>query len=124
MLVLGSASVVLVFISTLVLGTLIYNLLTSLGFIDILKRVSAIKTGRRDYYECGFTPQEQKPIKVSTQFLLITVFFILYDVELTFGFPAVSSLSYGGLVTTLLVQFFFFVLYISLQVDYNRHALS
>ena len=120
----GAHSVTLILISNIILGTLIYNLLTSLGFITILKRLSSLRPTRRDFYECGFKPMEQKPIRVAIQFLIIAIFFILYDTELTFGFPLVSALLYSGLFTILMVKFFFLVLYVSLQVDYNRHALN
>ena len=119
----GDYEVFSVFTATFLLGTLIYNLLTSLALIDILKRFGFVKPNRRDFYECGFKPQTQKPIKVSLQFLIICIFFLLYDIELIFLFPFASSVTFIGLFDTLLLMFFFFVLYLSLQVDYNRHAL-
>ena len=109
--------------TTLLLGTIIYNLFTSLMFIDTLKRFGFVKPTRRDFYECGFKPQTQKPIKVSLQFLIICIFFLLYDIELVFLFPFASSVTFIGLYDTWLLSLFFIVLYLSLQVDYNRHAL-
>jgi len=82
-----------------------------------------MKAARRDFYECGFKPQSQRPIKVSLQFLLICVFFLLYDIELVFLFPFVSGLTFTGLYDILLIILFFTVLFISLQLDYERHAL-
>jgi len=82
-----------------------------------------MKATRRDFYECGFKPQSQRPIKVSLQFLLICVFFLLYDIELVFLFPFVSGLTFTGLYDILLIILFFTVLFISLQIDYERHAL-
>ena len=82
-----------------------------------------MKNTRRDFYECGFKPQTQKPIKVSIQFLIICVFFLLYDIELVFLFPFVSGITFLGLYDTLLLILFFTVLYVSLQIDYERHAL-
>ena len=110
-------------LSIFILTTLIYNLLTFLSFKDILRRFGFMKNTRRDFYECGFKPQTQKPIKVSIQFLIICVFFLLYDIELVFLFPFVSGITFLGLYDTLLLIFFFTVLYISLQIDYERHAL-
>ena len=78
-------------LSIFILTTLIYNLLTFLSFKDILRRFGFMKNTRRDFYECGFKPQTQKPIKVSIQFLIICVFFLLYDIELVFLFPFVSG---------------------------------
>jgi NADH:ubiquinone oxidoreductase subunit 3 (subunit A) len=110
-------------LSIFILTTLIYNLLTFLSFKDILRRFGFMKNSRRDFYECGFKPQTQKPIKVSIQFLIICVFFLLYDIELVFLFPFVSGITFLGLYDTLLLILFFTVLYISLQIDYERHAL-
>jgi NADH:ubiquinone oxidoreductase subunit 3 (subunit A) len=110
-------------LSIFILTTLIYNLLTFLSFKDVLRRFGFMKNTRRDFYECGFKPQTQKPIKVSIQFLIICVFFLLYDIELVFLFPFVSGITFLGLYDTLLLILFFTVLYISLQIDYERHAL-
>jgi len=101
----------------------VYNVITILSFKDLLKRFGFVKVNRRDFYECGFKPQTQKPIKVSIQFLLICVFFLLYDIELVFLFPFVSGLTFLGLYDLWLIIFFFSILYLSLQVDYERHAL-
>jgi len=106
-------------LSIFILTTFIYNLLTFLSFKDILRRFGFMKNTRRDFYECGFKPQTQKPIKVSIQFLIICVFFLLYDIELVFLFPFVSGITFLGLYDTLLLILFFTVLYISLQIDYN-----
>jgi len=82
-----------------------------------------MKATRRDFYECGFKPQSQRPIKVSLQFLLICVFFLLYDIELVFLFPFVSGLTFLGLYDLLLILLFFMVLFVSLQIDYEKNAL-
>jgi NADH-quinone oxidoreductase subunit A len=82
-----------------------------------------MKATRRDFYECGFKPQSQRVIKVSIQFLLICVFFLLYDIELVFLFPFVSGYTTTGAYDLLLIVFFFFILFKSLNIDYERHAL-
>lgn len=94
-----------------------------LSFKDILRRFGFMKATRRDFYECGFKPQSQRVIKVSIQFLLICVFFLLYDIELVFLFPFVSGYTGTGAYDLLLVIFFFFILFKSLNIDYERHAL-
>lgn len=109
--------------SILILATLVYNVITILSFKDILRRFGFMKITRRDFYECGFKPTTQKPIKVSIQFLLICVFFLLYDIELVFLFPFASGLTFLGFYDLLLLTLFFSILYISLQIDYERHAL-
>lgn len=106
-----------------VLGFIIYNVVNMLSFRDLLKRFGFLKIARRDFYECGFRPTTQKPIRVPIQFLLICIFFLLYDIELIFLFPLVSVATFSGLYDLLLIVFFFSVLLVSLVIDFNRHAL-
>ena len=107
----------------MVLGVLVYNVITILSFKDILRRFGFLKRSRRDFYECGFKPRKQKPVTITLQYLLICVFFILYDIELIFLFPFVASYNYLGLYDILLLILFFAVLFIGLLVEYERHAL-
>lgn len=119
----GDFEVFISFISVMILGTLVYNVITILSFKDILRRFGFLKRSRRDFYECGFKPRKQKPVTITLQYLLICVFFILYDIELIFLFPFVASYNYLGLYDILLLVLFFAVLFIGLLVEYERHAL-
>ena len=74
---------------------------------NLLKRFGFLKIARRDFYECGFKPQTQKPIRLPIQFLLICVFFLLYDIELVFLFPYVSGVVFSGFYDFILLIFFF-----------------
>lgn len=120
----GDFEVLLITVSVLLISTIVYNVINFLTFKDLLRRFGFLKQSRRDFYECGFKPQTQRPIKVSIQFLLICVFFLLYDIELVFLFPFVSGLTFTGLYDTLLIFLFFTMFITSLNIDYERHALS
>lgn len=119
----GDFEVLLSVLSVSLLSTIIYNIITVLSFKDILRRFGFMRASRRDFYECGFKPNVQRPVKISLQFLLICVFFLLYDIELVFLFPFVSGLTFTGLYDLLLLSLFFIVLFLSLNIDYERHAL-
>ena len=109
--------------SVSILAIIVYNVITVLSYKDILRRFGFMKIARRDFYECGFKPQTQKPIKVSIQFILICIFFLLYDIELVFLFPFVSGFTFTGIYDLFLITFFFLILFLSLNIDYERHAL-
>lgn len=109
--------------STTLLGLIVYNVINCFTFRELLKRFGFTKTSRRDFYECGFRPVSQKPIRLPVQFLLICVFFLLYDIELIFLFPYVSGATFSGLYENLLLLIFFLCFFISLIFDFNRHAL-
>ena len=119
----GDFEVFFNYFSIIILGCIIYNIITCFTFRDILKKFGFLKIARRDFYECGFRPQTQKPIKLPIQFLLICVFFLLYDIELIFLFPYVSGILFSGFFDFLLLFIFFFLLFLSLIIDYDRHAL-
>ena len=120
----GDFEVLFAILSVSILSTLVYNIITALSFKAVLRRFGFMKASRRDFYECGFKPQTQRPIKISLQFLLICVFFLLYDIELVFLFPFVSSITFTGFYDLILILMFFTVFFVSLNVDYERHALS
>nr|APW82440.1 nad3 [Laurentiella strenua] len=109
--------------STILLGIIIYNVISCFSFRNLLKRFGFLKISRRDFYECGFKPQTQKPIRLPIQFLLICVFFLLYDIELVFLFPYVSGITFAGLYDFYLIIFFFLFFVATLAIDYERHAL-
>lgn len=119
----GDFEILYTVLSVLVLGFVIYNVINSFSFREILNRFGFLKVSRRDFYECGFRPTKQKTIRLPIQFLLICVFFLLYDIELIFLFPFVSGLDFVGLYEFVIIIFFFFMLFFSLVIDFNRHAL-
>ena len=120
----GDFEVYLCMVSVSGLAAIVYNVITALSYKDIMRRFGFLKNTRRDFYECGFKPQNQRPVKIALQFLLICVFFLLYDIELVFLFPYVSSYTFTGLYDLLLIILFFSVLFGSLNIDYERHALN
>lgn len=109
---------------TTILCLAVYNILNFMTFRDLLKRFGFFKVARRDFYECGFRPQTQKPIRLPIQFLLICVFFLLYDIELIFLFPLVSCATFLVFHDFFLISFFFLLFLLSIIIDFNRHALT
>lgn len=110
--------------SVLILGFIIYNVINILNLRGLLKRFGFLKLSRRDFYECGFKPTVQKSIRLPIQYLLICVFFLVYDVEFLFMFPFISVINFLGSYDMELVGIFFFCLIVSLNFDYNRHAME
>jgi NADH:ubiquinone oxidoreductase subunit 3 (subunit A) len=109
--------------SVWLLAVIVYNVINIMSFRDILKRFGFLKIARRDYYECGFRPQTQRVIRLPIQFALICCFFLLYDIELVFILPYLATITFAGLLETLLVVLFFFIFLVSFIIDYERHAL-
>lgn len=121
--ILGDFEVFINFFSIFLLGLIIYNIVNIFSFRDLLRRFGLTKLARRDFYECGFRPQKQKPIELPIQFILVTIFFLMYDIELVFLFPYVSGLYYDGMYDFILFILFMFLFLISVCIDFERHAL-
>ena len=92
----GDFDIFLATLSVVILGFVIYNVINSFSFRELLKRFGFLKKSRRDFYECGFKPTKQKTIRLPIQFLLICIFFLLYDIELIFLFPFISGINFLG----------------------------
>jgi NADH:ubiquinone oxidoreductase subunit 3 (subunit A) len=120
---LGDFEIFFATVSVTILGFIVYNVINCFSFRELLKRFGFLKISRRDFYECGFKPVNQKTIRLPIQFLLICVFFLLYDIELIFLFPFVSGITFVGFYDSLMIFLFFSVLLLSLIFDFNRHAL-
>ena len=119
----GDFEVFVNYTTVIILAIIIYNVINLFSFKNLIARFGLSKLARKDFYECGFKPQKQKPIQLPIQFLLICVFFLLYDVELVFLFPYVSGILFCGAYDFIMLFFFFFIFLISLFIDYDRHAL-
>lgn len=109
---------------TQVLATVIVAILSCFSYKNLILRFSILKTARKDYYECGFRPIIQKPIQMSNQFIMICIFFVIYDIELAFSFPLVSTISNSSLQD----YFGFFLIYgtmlFSIFYDFDRNLLN
>lgn len=120
----GDLEVFFNYSNVIILGTIIYNVINFTSFKSLLKKFGFLKLSRKDYYECGFRPQHQRTIKLPIQFLLVTIFFLMYDIEFVFIFPYVSGITFNVFFDFFLLIFFFSLFFISLFIDYERHALQ
>jgi NADH-quinone oxidoreductase subunit A len=61
-------------------------------------------------YECGFEPFEDARAKFDVRFYLVSILFIIFDLEIMFLFPWSVSLNSLGLWGLLIMFFFLFIL--------------
>lgn len=108
---------------SLLFGLIIYNVINVFFFKNLLQRFGLFKLARKDFYECGFRPQTQKPVKMSVQFFMILIFFLLYDIELLFFFPFIAGMGVIGLFDLLVFNAFILLFLASMVIDYSKHAL-
>lgn len=113
-------------------GVFVFFALTTVAFLATLMITRAISRhiARRDteklklsIYECGPEPSKQ-PNRLSAQFYLIALLFILFDVEIIFMFPwAVDfkPLGWFGFIEMIL---FIFLLLVGFVYAWKKGALT
>lgn len=95
-------------------------ILSIFSFKNVLNRFGILKNSRREFYECGFKPVVQKPVQFTVQFLVVCMFFVIYDIELIFSFPLVSTTSNHALVDVLIFTILYGSFILSLFFDFDQ----
>lgn len=120
----GDFDILISYLSVFFLGIIIYKIINSFFLRDLVRRFGTMKDTRKDFYECGFRPTTQKPIKMPIQFLIICIFFLIYDMEFAYLFPIVIGGPFSlGFFDFVLFFFFFSMLILALYIDYDRQVL-
>nr|AII02474.1 NADH dehydrogenase subunit 3 [Astrotischeria sp. MJT-2014] len=76
-------------------------------------------------FECGFDPKSSARIPFSLHFFLITVIFLIFDVEIALIFPMILTFSFVNVKTWMITSMFFFlILIIGLYHEWNQNMLN
>lgn len=96
-------------------------LLAGLSFSKRLKE----DREKRSPFECGFTVKSLPRLPISLRFFLISVVFLIFDVELVLLFPvAVRNIQSGGLVAFRVLTLFILILLGGLFHEVNQGRLN
>lgn len=77
-------------------------------------------------YECGFDPFEESREKFDIHFYLVSILFIIFDLEIAFLFPWGIALSLGMIQSFgfLTMVYFLFVLTVGFIYEWKKGALE
>nr|YP_010700043.1 NADH dehydrogenase subunit 3 [Parasa lepida]WCH63176.1 NADH dehydrogenase subunit 3 [Parasa lepida] len=76
-------------------------------------------------FECGFDPKSMARIPFSMHFFLITVIFLIFDVEIALIFPMIPLFKKVNFLTWSLISIFFFlILLLGLYHEWNQNMLN
>nr|YP_011035833.1 NADH dehydrogenase subunit 3 [Penicillidia jenynsii]WRI60689.1 NADH dehydrogenase subunit 3 [Penicillidia jenynsii] len=76
-------------------------------------------------FECGFDPKSSSRIPFSLHFFLITVMFLIFDVEITLILPMILTFKFSNLLNwSLLSILFLIILLIGLYHEWNQGMLN
>ncbi|MEM7071883.1 MAG: NADH-quinone oxidoreductase subunit A [Pseudomonadota bacterium] len=75
-------------------------------------------------YECGFKPFEDARIRFDVRFYLVTLLFIIFDLEIAFLFPWAVSLGEIGVLGFTSMMIFLGVLTVGFIYEWRKGALD
>nr|UNP54398.1 NADH dehydrogenase subunit 3 [Risoba prominens] len=106
-----------------ILISLISNIMMFLSII--LSKKSFSDREKSSPFECGFDPKSSARMPFSLHFFLITVIFLIFDVEIALIFPIIPLFKLVNLMIWAKISFFFIlILLIGLYHEWNQNMLN
>nr|YP_010627154.1 NADH dehydrogenase subunit 3 [Mecodina praecipua]WBK26845.1 NADH dehydrogenase subunit 3 [Mecodina praecipua] len=91
----------------------------------ILSKKSFSDREKSSPFECGFDPKSSARIPFSLHFFLITVIFLIFDVEIALIFPIIPLFKMVDFILWTKISFFFIIiLVIGLYHEWNQNMLN
>nr|AZH07863.1 NADH dehydrogenase subunit 3 [Lepinotus reticulatus] len=112
--------------------TLLLLMLFSLILAMILNTASSILSfksledqDKLSPFECGFDPLKNTRMPFSLRFFLITIIFLIFDVEITLILPLISNFSTSNLNLWIMISLpFLMILIIGIIHEWNQGMLN
>nr|YP_010947338.1 NADH dehydrogenase subunit 3 [Mustilizans shennongi]WGO62365.1 NADH dehydrogenase subunit 3 [Mustilizans shennongi] len=91
----------------------------------ILSKKSFNDREKSSPFECGFDPKSSARIPFSLHFFLITVIFLIFDVEIALIFPIILTFKMVNFLTWSKISLFFIlILLFGLYHEWNQNMLN
>nr|WKU84171.1 NADH dehydrogenase subunit 3 [Somula decora] len=91
----------------------------------ILSKKSYSDREKSSPFECGFDPMSSSRIPFSLKFFLITIIFLIFDVEIALILPMILIMNYSNLfIWTLTSIIFILILLLGLYHEWNQGMLN
>nr|QNE85943.1 NADH dehydrogenase subunit 3 [Euphylidorea dispar] len=112
---------------TLMIMTTIIMLITLIVMIlaSLLSKKTMMDREKNSPFECGFDPKSSSRIPFSLKFFLITIIFLIFDVEIALILPIIMIINTSNLINwTITSTIFIIILLIGLYHEWNQGALE
>nr|YP_010326953.1 NADH dehydrogenase subunit 3 [Chorodna fulgurita]UNP54203.1 NADH dehydrogenase subunit 3 [Chorodna fulgurita] len=91
----------------------------------ILSKKSFMDREKSSPFECGFDPKSSARIPFSLHFFLITMIFLIFDVEIALIFPIIKLFKLVNFFLWMKISFFFIIiLLLGLYHEWNQNMLN
>nr|SSW94141.1 NADH dehydrogenase subunit 3 [Hypermnestra helios maxima] len=113
--------ILLLMMSSLII--IISNIMMLLSMI--LSKKSLMDREKCSPFECGFDPKSSARMPFSLHFFLITMIFLIFDVEIALLFPIIMTFNLINFMTMMKISFFFLImLLMGLYHEWNQNMLN
>nr|WEG23143.1 NADH dehydrogenase subunit 3 [Bithia sp. 1 HNL-2023a] len=91
----------------------------------IISKKNYLDREKTSPFECGFDPKSSSRMPFSLRFFLITIIFLIFDVEITLIFPIILIMKISNLMMwTLTSTIFVMILLLGLYHEWNQGMLN
>nr|UPX88518.1 NADH dehydrogenase subunit 3 [Tachina fera] len=92
---------------------------------SIISKKSIIDREKSSPFECGFDPKSSSRLPFSLRFFLITIIFLIFDVEIALILPIILIIKFSNLmVWTITAIVFILILLLGLYHEWNQGMLN
>nr|AHI16922.1 NADH dehydrogenase subunit 3 [Actias artemis aliena] len=114
---------IILMMSIMILITFISNIIMFLSII--LSKKSFTDREKSSPFECGFDPKSSARIPFSLHFFLITIIFLIFDVEIALIFPIIYLFKSVNFFIWMKTSFFFIIiLLVGVYHEWNQNMLT
>nr|AWN56318.1 NADH dehydrogenase subunit 3 [Nephaspis sp. DPP-2018] len=107
--------------------TIISMLITflMLVIVNLISKKSFKDREKNSPFECGFDPKNSARLPFSIQFFLITLIFLIFDVEITLIIPFIFMMKFTNILNITIIYLFFIMILIGgLFHEWNQGVLN
>nr|YP_009255406.1 NADH dehydrogenase subunit 3 [Melanagromyza sojae]ANA56773.1 NADH dehydrogenase subunit 3 [Melanagromyza sojae] len=107
--------------------TLLLIMITSIIMFlaSILSKKSFMDREKNSPFECGFDPKSSSRLPFSLRFFLITIIFLIFDVEIVLILPMIIILNFSNIYIWLITSMFFMLILLGgLYYEWNQGMLN
>nr|UFI48271.1 NADH dehydrogenase subunit 3 [Gymnosoma dolycoridis] len=92
---------------------------------SIISKKTLIDREKSSPFECGFDPKSSSRMPFSLRFFLITIIFLIFDVEIALILPIILIIKFSNLmVWTITSVIFIMILLLGLYHEWNQGMLN
>nr|QNV49169.1 NADH dehydrogenase subunit 3 [Janthinomyia sp. PH-2020] len=114
MLIIFMMSLIILFISMMVMF-----------LASIISKKTIIDREKASPFECGFDPKSSSRLPFSLRFFLITIIFLIFDVEIALILPIILIIKFSNLMMwTMTCIIFILILLLGLYHEWNQGMLN